>query len=66
MPSEKMFHILARKTIGDIGDPGNNMRMRVTHRFKIRLMIGLIWTVTEAYESHPKSLISPIAFRPKI
>jgi len=41
---------------------GNNMRMRVTHQFEIRLIIGIIGTVTEAYESHRKSPISPIAF----
>ena len=41
---------------------GNNMRMRVTHRFEIRLIIGIIRTVTEAYELDRKSLISPIAF----
>ena len=28
------------------------MRMRVTHRFEIRLIIGIIQTVTEAYEAH--------------
>jgi len=38
------------------------MRMRVTHRFEIRLIIGIIRTVTEAYESHSKSPIWPIAF----
>jgi len=48
-PVEKCFYILARKAIGDIGDE-NNMRMRVTHRFEIRLIIGKIRTVTEAYE----------------
>jgi len=31
---------------------GNNTRMRVTHRFEIRLIIGIIRTVSEAYESH--------------
>ena len=34
----------------------------VTHRFEIRSIIGIIRTVTEAYESHRMSPISPIAF----
>jgi len=42
------------------------MRMRITHRFEIRLIISIIQMVTEAYESHRKSPISPIAFRAKI
>ena len=41
----------------------NNMRMRATYRFEIRLIVGIIRTVTDAYESHRKSPILPIAFR---
>ena len=54
-----MFFILARKAITISETYGNNTRMRVTHRFEMvyhpectkRLIIGIIRTVTEAYES---------------
>jgi len=53
-----MFYILARKAIWDTY--GNSARMRVTHRFEIdlspectkRLIISIIRTGTEAYESN--------------
>jgi len=59
---EKCFIIWCEKQSVTSEIYENNMRMRVTHRFKNSLIIGIIRTVTEDYETHRRYPISPIDF----